>query len=122
LTFIQACYTGYPKRNFPTKSMQARATALPNKDKTFTLERDNGKVFIFSSAEDNDGPSRAMLVRGLQAIIEEVSCPESFYFDEVGVLRRVTSSIFDDRGNTAQREMKRQLRIERFRAQREKGQ
>lgn len=58
----QCCYAGYPKRDFPTKSMQARSTALPDKEKTFTLQRDNGQVYVFTSAEDHHGPSRTQLV------------------------------------------------------------
>lgn len=54
-------------------------------------------------------------VKGLQSVIDEISSPDSFYFDGTGVLRRVTSSIFDDRGNIAQREAAKKKRQERFR-------
>lgn len=53
-------------------------------------------------------------VKGLQSIIDEISSPDSFYFDGTGVLRRVTSSIFDDRGNVAQREAIKKQRQARF--------
>lgn len=53
-------------------------------------------------------------VKGLQSIIDEISSPDSFYFDGTGVLRRVTSSIFDDRGNVAHREAMKKQRHERF--------
>lgn len=49
-------------------------------------------------------------------MIAEISSPDSFYFDGTGVLRRVTSSIFDDRGNVAQREASRKERYARFRS------
>lgn len=55
-------------------------------------------------------------VKGLQSIIAEISSPDSFYFDGTGVLRRVTSSIFDDRGNVAQREAAKKERQARFRS------
>lgn len=48
-------------------------------------------------------------------MIAEISSPDSFYFDGTGVLRRVTSSIFDDRGNVAQREALKKERHARFR-------
>lgn len=54
-------------------------------------------------------------MKGLQSVIAEISSPDSFYFDGTGVLRRVTSSIFDDRGNVAQREALRKERHSRFR-------
>lgn len=56
----QSCYTGYPKRDFPTKSMQARATPLPDKNKTLTIQVDNGDVYVFVTTED--GPSQKKLV------------------------------------------------------------
>lgn len=67
----QNCYAGYPKQDFPTSSMKARATPLPDRDKTFTLQRDDGLTYIFSSAEDIRGPSRAQLVRcvGIRRVI-----------------------------------------------------
>lgn len=60
----QSCYTGYPKRGFPTKSMQARATPLPDKTKTFTIQVDNGKVYVFVTAEEIHGPPQKKLVSG----------------------------------------------------------
>ncbi|CAN0143731.1 unnamed protein product, partial [Pylaiella littoralis] len=53
-------------------------------------------------------------VKGLQSIIDEISSPNSFYFDSTGVLRRVTSSVFDDRGNVAQRAAIKKERQARF--------
>lgn len=43
--------------------MHARATPLPDKSKTFTIQVDNGKVFVFVSAEKITGPSQKKLVR-----------------------------------------------------------
>eukprot|EP00752_Nemacystus_decipiens_P008919 g7962.t1 len=57
---------------------------------------------------------KRLQVKGLQSVIAEVSSPDSFYFDGTGVLRRVTSSIFDDRGNVAQREALKKERQARF--------
>ena len=58
-------------------------------------------------------------MKGLQSIMDEVSSPDSFYLDSFGALRRVTSSIFVERRNTAQREKARRQRQERFRARQE---
>lgn len=63
LLFPQSCYTGYPKQNFPTKSMQARATPLPDKSKTFTIQVDTGKVYVFVTADEIHGASHKKLVR-----------------------------------------------------------
>ncbi|CAN0372663.1 unnamed protein product, partial [Laminaria digitata] len=56
---------------------------------------------------------------GLQSIIDEISSPDSFFFDGEGTLRRVTSSIFDDRGSIAQLEAIKRQRQERFRIRQE---
>lgn len=63
LAFPQSCYTGYPKENFPTKSMQARATPLPDRSKTFTIQVDTGKVYVFVAADETHGASNKKLVR-----------------------------------------------------------
>ncbi|CAB1100909.1 unnamed protein product [Ectocarpus sp. CCAP 1310/34] len=110
LIALKVCYSGYPKSNFPTKSMQARATPLPDRSKTFTIQVDTGKVYVFVTTDD----IHKKLVKGLQSVIDEISSPDSFYFDATGVLRRVTSSIFDDRGNVAQREAMKKERQARF--------
>ncbi|CAN0230505.1 unnamed protein product [Ectocarpus sp. 12 AP-2014] len=110
LIALKRCYSGYPKSNFPTKSMQARATPLPDRSKTFTIQVDTGKVYVFVTTDD----IHKKLVKGLQSVIDEISSPDSFYFDATGVLRRVTSSIFDDRGNVAQREAMKKERQARF--------
>ncbi|CAN0143799.1 unnamed protein product, partial [Pylaiella littoralis] len=52
LIALKRCYTGYPKQDFPTKSMQARATPLPDRSKTFTIQVDTGKVYVFVATDD----------------------------------------------------------------------
>lgn len=49
---LQSCYAGYPKQDFPTKSMLARATPLPDRSKTFTIQADTGRVYVFVTADD----------------------------------------------------------------------
>lgn len=58
----KSCYTGYPKKNFPTKSMQARATPLPDKTKTFTIQVDNGTTHVFVADGGTHAPSVKKLV------------------------------------------------------------
>ena len=54
-------------------------------------------------------------------MIDEISSPDSFFFDGEGTLRRVTSSIFDDRGSIAQLEAMKRQRQERFRSRQEEA-